>query len=347
MAKQFYRAFARARSGRGTRINGAAGAVFIAASALLATGCSPKQAEQPAGASSSESAERSPAGIAKDSTGQETTKGRGDAASPAPETHAAPSTEFTGSRGEPTPSGSPDSKSPPAAQTQGDEARRRAESPAAAAAPGRSREAFPGVWVDVDSHSVEFDASVPINAHDPVTPLVYLELVACTPDTKEHETLVVTSVRPAHVHAALLLIGLTPGKPGGWDLKDDVLVPIDATGDEVLVEFVYKDAAGVVKTLRPQEMIVDADTEETFGSKDGGKWVFAGSRTVTRGGVERYDADGAGTLIGLTTFGGEVIAWSRTISPDAAMQEPSWIASPKTTPPVGTDVRVRLSRPMR
>lgn len=173
--------------------------------------------------------------------------------------------------------------------------------------------------------------------------MVYLEVFACLQDTKEHESMVMTSVRPSHVHAALLLIGLKPGKPGGWDLVDDKLVPIEPSGDAVLVQIAYTDATGKRIVLTPYDLVVDATTGEAFSGKNDGHWLFAGSRMVKRQGREWYDADGAGMLIGLTTFGGETIAWSHTISPDSNMQAPEWIASSKATPPAGTPVRVTIS----
>lgn len=211
------------------------------------------------------------------------------------------------------------------------------------ARPGSLKEAFPGVFVDLTARVVEFDGIVPINAHDPAAPMVYLEVFACLPDTKEHEALVLTTVKPSHVHAALLLIGLNPGKPGGWDLIDDKLVPIQPTGDAVTIRVAYTDAAGARVSFAPEDLIVDATTGASFSRQTGGHWLFAGSRLVKRQGGEWYDADRAGMLIGLTTFGGETIAWSQTISPDSELQAPEWIASPRLTPPAGAPVRVSVS----
>ena len=77
--------------------------------------------------------------------------------------------------------------------------------------------------------------------------------------------------------------------------------------------------------------------------------MFAGSKIVKRknaSGEERevYDADGSGTIIGLTTFGSEVIGWSRLISPDASAEEPEWIADFGKTPPADIKVRVRIRK---
>ena len=64
--------------------------------------------------------------------------------------------------------------------------------------------------------------------------------------------------------------------------------------------------------------------------------------TRVRQGRERYEAQGAGTLIGLTTFGTETIAWREVISPEASIQEPEWIADKAVVPAMGTPVTVRI-----
>ncbi len=205
-------------------------------------------------------------------------------------------------------------------------------------------EPFPGVRLDLEEKYVEFDGTVPIVLTDPDMPDVYLEVIVCIPDTKEHETLVVTSVKPSHVHAALLLLGLEPGEPGSWTFEgegvDGVWRPHDPKGDEVKVEFTYTDAEGVEHTVSPSAWVRHMETHEPLPDLT---FVFAGSRMVDRGyGGPRYDSDGTGLLIGLATFGSETIAWPRTFSPDSQMDEPVWVADPNTTPPFDTAVRVRI-----
>ena len=95
---------------------------------------------------------------------------------------------------------------------------------------------------------------------------------------------------------------------------------------------------GVAHT--PSQWIVHAITREPWPAGD---WLFAGSVFVKRQGEERYDADWSGTLIGLASFGTEVLAWKSVISPEAAVDEPVWIANPQTVPPVNTPIVVRLT----
>ncbi len=210
---------------------------------------------------------------------------------------------------------------------------------------GGAREAFPHVRIDVAARTVEFDGEVPISLTDVRAPRVYLELIACIRDSKEHESLVMTPARPSHVHAALLSIGLQHGKPASWLQRDGKVIPQAPTGDAVTVEFFIRDDAGAETVWTPSQWVINARSGEAWpGGGDIGKgnWVFAGSLTQERAGREDYFADEAGTLIGLTSFGTEVIAWSSVLSPDSTVDEPEWIADARHVPPMGTKVTVRI-----
>ncbi len=214
---------------------------------------------------------------------------------------------------------------------------------------------FPFVRVDAGAGVVEFDGFVPIDCHDEETPDVYLELVACTKGTREHESLVVTEAKPSHVHAALLLAGFEAGRAGGLGgrSRDGARVEASApTGDPVRVVVVYEDGSGGPVEVDVAEMIVHAETGEGLETEG---WVFGGSAFVEYRGQEFYDADGTGLLIGLATFGaphldgptfgGETIGLAEVFSPEAAVAEPVWVADAARVPAYRTPVVVRLSRP--
>ncbi len=217
------------------------------------------------------------------------------------------------------------------------------------------REVFPLVRVDVQAGVVEFDAQVAMDCHDPQTPRVYLELVACAPDSREHESLIVTRARPSHVHAALLMLGLEPGAPGRFEPRDGRAVAVPAAGPALEIELAWREG-DAPRRAGPGDWIVSAKTGRRFGDAGAGQgdedtrpvWLFCGSRFVLRpdpaGGERRevYDADGTGVVIGLHTFGSEVIGLGRTLSPDAATLEPEWIADAARVPALGTPVAVRL-----
>lgn len=204
----------------------------------------------------------------------------------------------------------------------------------------RGPDAMPHIRLNAAEKTVEIDGVVSLQFDDPPGARIFLEQVACIPDTKEHESLVVTRAKPSQVHAALLAIGLEPGKPATWTQEEGRVVPHPPEGPAVRVEFVYTDDAGqrVVKT--PADWIVNA--------KDGKAWpegdfVFAGSVLRERDGRSLYLADTEGTLVGLTSFGTEVVAWPRVFNPDSAIDEPEWIARGDGIPKGGTAVVIRLT----
>lgn len=214
-------------------------------------------------------------------------------------------------------------------------------SPGARSHPGESdpREIFPHVRLDASRKIVEIDATVPIRLDDPEAPNVYLEQVACTPDTREHEVLLVTRARPSHVHAALLLLGLEPGAPASWRKEGDRLVAVPPRGDAVSVELVFLRPDGTPAAAHPVEWIIHKHTRMHPPRVN---WIFAGSMSIRRDGRESYAADGEGTLIGLASFGSEVLAWPTVISPESSVDEPVWIADERSVPAMHTPVVIRL-----
>ncbi len=202
-------------------------------------------------------------------------------------------------------------------------------------------EAFPGVWLSRTARTLEFQGIVPIDASTPAG--VLLESIVCTPDTREHESLLMTAVRPSHIHAALLRLGLQPGQPARFDFRDGVLIPIDPTGPRVIVTLHWVDADGVARSAVPNDWIIDAATGEHLPADfEGGGWVFAGSGSERTPTGYVYYADADGTLIGLAAFGSETIAYAQALSPESAWADRVWIADPKAVPPPGQSVTVRI-----
>lgn len=212
-----------------------------------------------------------------------------------------------------------------------------------ASTPGKSssfKEVFPGVRLDSATRTVEFDGVVPVDAHNPKFPRVYLEVVVSTPDTRPHEALVVTKAKAAEIHAALLLAGFKPGSPGTFAWEGQTLKSTPPTGDMLRVWLVTRDASG-------RELVQAAESWVSVLPDNrplqGNGWVFAGSRFRSRGGNEEYMGDVEGTIVGLTTFSTETVAWSTVYSPDSRIKEPEWIARPDRVPKVESAVTVRIT----
>jgi len=198
---------------------------------------------------------------------------------------------------------------------------------------GEPKELLAGVWVD--EGVVEIDASVAMDCHHRETPDVYLEMLITGPDTREHESLLVSGVKPSSLHAGLLAAGFESGKPVQFVDGERV----SAKGDELVVE-VRVDGSdewvGIVDWVTHVE-------EATPLVEDAG-WaglVFAGS-VLTDGGV--YKADREGALVSLTPWGFEVVSPAWVVSPEASVDEPVWIANRALVPEMGVEVRVRFSK---
>lgn len=210
------------------------------------------------------------------------------------------------------------------------------------------RGVFEHVRVDTTNRIVEFDGIVPIDCHHEDSPEVYLEVIACTKGTREHEALVMTEARPSHVHAAMLLAGMVPGAPGSPEARGEASV--SPTGARVLVEIEYVNETGETITAPASAWIRHVETGAGF---DAASWVFAGSKIVEHRGREVYDADGTGLLISLAMFanarieavgmGGATLALEHGFSPEAGVAEPVWIADASVVPAYKTPVVVRLS----
>lgn len=207
------------------------------------------------------------------------------------------------------------------------------------AASDDAREIFPHVRLNARERYVEFDGTVPIRLDDREAPYVYLELIACTPNTREHEVLVVTRAKPSHVHAALLVLGLEPGAPAAWRVEGQRLVGVPPRGDAVEIELRYTKPDGTLVAQHPSEWIVRKGTSE---HPPLGHWIFAGSAMMRREGKEVYAADGEGTMIGLASFGSEVLAYPEVISPESSIDAPVWVADPANVPAMDTRVVVRV-----
>ncbi len=204
-------------------------------------------------------------------------------------------------------------------------------------------ELFPGVRIDPDQHIVQFPAFVAMDCHDPETPDVYLEVICCERNSREHESLLVTDIAPSLIHAALLAAGFEPGTPGRLPNNPQHLPPQEPTGDPIEIRFILQTVQST-RIESPTDWIIDNDSHQLLSEHmPDTHWVFAGSRWVTFHNAQQYEADLTGQLIGLHTFGSETIAWTHLESPEAATTEPHWLANASRVPAIGQPVVVELS----
>lgn len=197
------------------------------------------------------------------------------------------------------------------------------------------KELLPGVRVG--EGVVEFRGRVCADVSHPETPIVYLELLVTGPDSREHESLVVTTVRPSAVHAGMLAAGFEAGRPIRW--KGDRAESL-ASGDAVRLEVAVLDDGKRGAFVDLASWAINEDTKQRLTEAKGWGLVFAGSLMDDRG----YAADKTGTVVGLTGFGTEVIGASWGLSPTAAVDAPVWIVDRDRVAPYGREVVLRVTR---
>jgi hypothetical protein len=180
-----------------------------------------------------------------------------------------------------------------------------------------------GVVIDWDRRVVEVEAEVVLRRGP-------LELLACSPNTREHESILVVGARPKHIYEAMGLLGLRPGSPVRYDEAQDRWVP--ATGERLRLSVRVGDAAGEGETIPVEEWMWDVAGERPVGSIE---WVFAGS---TGYGKERFGADVEGTIVCVVDFGSALIAPGSLHTAD---NEELWLAArTDRIPPVATRCRL-------
>lgn len=196
-------------------------------------------------------------------------------------------------------------------------------------------ELLPGVWVE--DGVVEFDAKVAMDCHHPETPDVFLEMLITGPDTREHESLLVSLLKPSSLHTAMLAAGFESGHPVRY--AEDGDERISATGDQLLIKLQVQDTDQWINIV---DWVVQIEQKTLL--EDSVHWkglVFAGS-SLNDDGV--YKADREGAIASMTPWGFEVISPVWMLSPEASVDEPVWIANSDQVPLLGKAVRVRIER---
>ncbi len=185
--------------------------------------------------------------------------------------------------------------------------------------PTDQRKVFaPGVRIDWQQRLVEVDATVVLREGP-------LELLACSPHTREHESILSVRARPMHVFQAMGLIGLQPGLPAHHDKKQDRYVA--PVGESLELRVCYGEGSAR-RCVFVERWLVDIEHRRPPGKIN---WVFAGSRTFEGG---RFGADVDGTVVCVVDFDTALIAVGALHSAD---NELLWLTvNTEAIPPVGT-----------
>jgi hypothetical protein len=176
----------------------------------------------------------------------------------------------------------------------------------------------PGVRIDWKNRLVEVDATVVLREGP-------LELLACSPHTKEHESILAVRARPMHVFQAMGLIGLQPGSPARYDREHDQWHA--PNGDALELRVCHgEDSARQCPLV--EDWLMDINRRRPPARVN---WVFAGSRTLES---RRFGADAEGTVVCVVDFDTALMAIGALHSAD---NELLWlVANTEAIPPVGT-----------
>jgi hypothetical protein len=154
--------------------------------------------------------------------------------------------------------------------------------------------AEPTVAVDKEKKSVTVACKIAPRKLPNLTEVYPIEVIATLPSPdgkKAHETVVTFAARPSEIHAALVSLGLKPGKPA---LGEGAA----ASGPEVKVSLEFPGPDGKPKVVSIEKTLVDRKTGKPLPIL---KWIFTGSVMKEAPGKtdKVYAADTTGTLIAI------------------------------------------------
>ena len=175
-----------------------------------------------------------------------------------------------------------------------------------------------GVRIDWKNLTVELAAEVAMREGP-------LELLACSPQTKEHESILIVRARPLHVFQAMGLIGLESGSPVRFDEGMQRRIP--ATGESLDLR-IRCETPFPKNEVSATSWVVESGSEKPPAKLD---WIFSGSRSDAGG---RFGADLEGTVVCLVDFDNALISLA---TPHSADNEVLWLkANTEAIPPRGT-----------
>ncbi len=208
------------------------------------------------------------------------------------------------------------------------------ETPATARAQA-DESAPPPVRLDAKERKITIDAQVCLRS-------AALEFVLCKRGTKEHESIMSTIAEPSHIHAALLAMGLTPGKPAMWETdpltEKGRTIPPRGAGLKITLHWTDKD--GTRHQANPADWLKPAtgaeeDRQESREIRMPHEWIFVGSEVLPDG---RYWADLNGEIISVANFASSVIDVPFESTSDNQLLQFS--TNTEAIPPDGTEVQI-------
>jgi hypothetical protein len=144
---------------------------------------------------------------------------------------------------------------------------------------------FPFLKVDAKAKQIRIECES-LRVENP------LEFFLCVAGSVEHEAVLRSKVKPSHLHAALLMLGLKPGEPVRFSEAANKWLPPHGPPLQLSVEF---DKDGQRVTLPANRLMRDVKTGKEMPPLT---WIFVGSRLID----DTYAADRTGYLVSVVNF---------------------------------------------
>lgn len=154
-----------------------------------------------------------------------------------------------------------------------------------------------------------------------------LEFFCCVNGSNEHESVLRSKVKPSHLHLALLMIGLEPGKPVSYSESTKKWTPPSGPPLNITCEF---EKNGKTQRVPAYRLMRDIKTHKEMPPLT---WIFTGSRTMEDG---VYAADATGYLVSIVNFDLTVIDVPELAS--SANETLEWEINPDLMPDKGAKV---------
>ena len=194
-----------------------------------------------------------------------------------------------------------------------------------------SAKTLPHITFDLETKTIELEATVVQREAD------WLELLACSPGTREHEAILTVPAKPSHIHLALTAIGLKHGSPMMVKrLEDGKLDTKPAHGPAIAVSVIYQLDDQTIEQPAGK-WIINRKTDKTL---DNETWIFTGSHFQQFDDQQYYMADIEGTIISLVNFGDDLLTLPSKTTNYSDQEQLG--CNTAEIPPIGTPVTIRL-----
>lgn len=201
--------------------------------------------------------------------------------------------------------------------------------PPAAASPPTFLDLLAASGVRVDRAGGAVEVAGWVNMNDGA-----VEVFACAPGGKTHESVVVLDCLPRALHAGLVAIGLRPGAPAQPGPAGSCTPP---SGDRVAVSVRWRDADGKEHRASATEWLWNPPRGAAARI---GAFVFTGSSVQTTPDGATYAADASKTLVSTYHDASSVLE-----SPASdANDDEAYAANVMAMPPVGTPIIATFAR---